>query len=30
MSKIKNLVHFRELIETGYEIEFTLNNQHGC
>lgn len=27
MSKIKSLTQFRELIETGYEIEFTLNNQ---
>lgn len=27
MSKIKSLTQFRELIETVYEIEFTLNNQ---
>ena len=27
MSKIKSLAQFRDLIETGYEIEFNLNNQ---
>ena len=27
MIKIKSLAQFRDLIETGYEIEFTLNNR---
>lgn len=28
MDEITSLVQFRDLIDTGYEIEFVLNNKH--